>query len=297
MKPEGFTGEDLGRESSGIEAQGDAGLYAGEDQGKSHGGNIRGKVQEVTQGLKEKAVEKAHDATQQLRSRGEGLINQQKQRITSELGAFAGLCRDTADRLRQENRTSAAHYADLASQKMDQACDYIEHRDVNQMLRDVEGFARRRSEIVLGAMFVAGLVLARFIKASSRRGSEQNLDTGDDYGSGYGGEGLGTGYGRGEYGRYGAAAGEYPESEDQPSGSYEGAGMQEQTFTDAGIGEEFEDPSAAANPELEDDEVRGEDLSPLSTGFKQREPLATERPDALGNSPSTTPPPSGGSGI
>ena len=297
MRPEGFTGDELGRESGGIEAQGDTGMHGQEDQGNPQGGHLRDKVQEVTQGLKQKAVDKAHDATQQLRSRGEGLINQQKQRITGELGAFSGLFRETADRLRQENRTSVAHYADLASDKIDQACDYIEHRDVSQMLRDVESFARRRSEIVLGAMFLAGLVAARFIKASSRGGKQLSAE-GNDYGGDYGGEGFDT-----EYGHHNAKVGEYPEVEDQPSGSYDGASLREQTFTDAGIDEDFADPAGAADPELDEDvhsegaEPTDTDLSPLSTGFKQRQPLAGERPDALGNSPSTTPPPSGGSGI
>ena len=43
----------------------------------------------------------------------------------------------------------------------------ISRRQLNGLVRDAETFARRRPDVFLGVSFLAGLLLARFLKASN----------------------------------------------------------------------------------------------------------------------------------
>ena len=46
---------------------------------------------------------------------------------------------------------------------------YLRERDLEGLLEDVEQFARRRPEVFLAGTFLAGLLLARFLKSSGER--------------------------------------------------------------------------------------------------------------------------------
>ena len=69
----------------------------------------------------------------------------------------------------------------VVAEKLEQAADNVQSRDPGMILHDVERAARRRPEIFFGGMFLAGLVLSRFLKASSERDDSYNAETSDDY--------------------------------------------------------------------------------------------------------------------
>jgi hypothetical protein len=61
-----------------------------------------------------------------------------------------------------------ASYAQIAADKSDQACRYIQEHDVGDAVEAVQELSRRRPEIFLGAMLVVGFAAARLLKASQR---------------------------------------------------------------------------------------------------------------------------------
>jgi hypothetical protein len=111
------------------------------------------------------ASERAAQAAQKAREFAASIVQQQKQRAASGLGQFSSAIRDTATRLQDEKDATLAGYAEVVAERLERAADYVGTSDPSTMLSDAQRFAKRRPEIVIGGMFVAGVALARFLKA------------------------------------------------------------------------------------------------------------------------------------
>jgi hypothetical protein len=55
----------------------------------------------------------------------------------------------------------------VSVEKSEKLSTYLRDNDLRGFVRDTETFARRRPEVFLGGTLIAGLMLARFLKASS----------------------------------------------------------------------------------------------------------------------------------
>ena len=102
-----------------------------------------------------------------------------------------------ADALRQtganvnEADDSVGRYMERAAQGVERMAAYLDEKDVNQILHDAREMARRRPEVFVGGLFIAGLMLGRFLRSSA---PEESYDeTWDDL-PGYAGGGSGGGY-------------------------------------------------------------------------------------------------------
>ena len=99
-------------------------------------------------------------------------LDEQKSTLTSGLSTVADSIRQAGDKLGSpENKSglteTAAKYTDTAAQKIEQAANYFEQRDVKQMVRDVESYAKRNPAVFIGTAFAAGILLSRFLKAGT----------------------------------------------------------------------------------------------------------------------------------
>jgi hypothetical protein len=68
-----------------------------------------------------------------------------------------------------------AKYGESLANQIEQISNYFERKDVREMMRDVEGFARRNPALFIGGAFTLGLLAARFLKSSSQ---QQSSNTG-----------------------------------------------------------------------------------------------------------------------
>ncbi|HEX5758120.1 MAG TPA: hypothetical protein VF121_02905 [Thermoanaerobaculia bacterium] len=103
------------------------------------------------------------------RGRVEGLVAERKDLAAARLDELAGSLRDTASRLEGQPVGPLAQYADVAAEQVDKVTRYLRERDLEGLFDDVQEFARRRPELFLGGTFLAGLLLARFLKSSGER--------------------------------------------------------------------------------------------------------------------------------
>jgi len=142
----------------------------------------------TVQQVKDQAKSLAHDAKEevsnvadQARGQVQGLVTQQKARVADQLGSLAGALRDTGNQLGQklaetDNKgLDLGRYAGQAADRVEGISNYLRDRELGDVIRDAETFARRRPDVFLGGTFLAGLLLARFLKAS---GNSDNLETG-----------------------------------------------------------------------------------------------------------------------
>lgn len=116
----------------------------------------------------EHAREAARDTTRRIREQGTSLATAQKERAAEELSHFGRAIHRAAETLHDEGDHNIADYADMAAGQIDQATDYLRERDLGALVDDAEETTRRRPELVYGGLFVAGLALSRFLKASTR---------------------------------------------------------------------------------------------------------------------------------
>jgi hypothetical protein len=73
-----------------------------------------------------------------------------------------------------------ADYADAAAERVEQASEYINEKDLTELLRDAQDAARAHPALAMGGLFVVGFAAARFLKASASRDDEQNAGDEDD---------------------------------------------------------------------------------------------------------------------
>lgn len=83
----------------------------------------------------------------------------------------------------QESQPQIAGVADTAAEQAERLATYLQQTDAREVIRTVEGVARRQPLVFLGGAFLLGLAASRLIKAGA--GS-----TNQAHGSGYGSRGM-----------------------------------------------------------------------------------------------------------
>jgi uncharacterized protein YjbJ (UPF0337 family) len=186
-------------------------------------------VKEEAKGLASEAKNQASGIASQARDHVQNLVGERKDRAAEQIGSFAGSLRDAARKLEDGDggATALGRYAQTAADQVDRVSQYLRDRDLSSFVRDAETFARRHPDVFLGGTFIAGLILARFFKASERRhqdGLAEDWETvrysepSGAYGSGYG-TSYGNTYNTATAGRSGSIyEDERPESAFSPGG-------------------------------------------------------------------------------
>ncbi len=137
------------------------------------------KAQDVIEQTQQKAGEVADQAKQQATSQ----LSMQKDRAAESLGTVADALRQTGKHLHENDQHGLEHYANKAAERVDQFSGQLRNKDVQEIVRDVERYARQQPALFLGGAFVLGLLGARFLKSTAQR--EDDCDR-NQYGSGGG---------------------------------------------------------------------------------------------------------------
>ena len=112
--------------------------------------------------------EQAGEATRRMKDQGATLLGQQKDRLASEIEHFGAAAHEAANKLDEENDCNVAHYLHAAADQIDGVAHYLRDSNVTRLVDDASHLARRRPEVFFGGMFIAGMALARFLKASGK---------------------------------------------------------------------------------------------------------------------------------
>ncbi|HXW03584.1 MAG TPA: hypothetical protein VD833_00005 [Vicinamibacterales bacterium] len=111
-----------------------------------------------------------------VRQAASNRLTQQKERATRGLGDVARAVRQTTDQLRAEGQETVAGYIERAADGIDRFSHTLESRDVQDVVDDIQSFARRQPVLFMGAAFGLGLAVARFLKSSSRPSQPRGTD-------------------------------------------------------------------------------------------------------------------------
>ena len=136
------------------------------------GDGISGAATATARTLVDQAKETAGKAYEAVTDKAATKLDEQKSSISGGLTTVADSVRQVSNNLESSKTDSglaetAAKYTGTAAQKIEDVAGYFESRNVKDMARDLEGFARRNPALFLGAAFGLGVLVARFLKSTS----------------------------------------------------------------------------------------------------------------------------------
>jgi ElaB/YqjD/DUF883 family membrane-anchored ribosome-binding protein len=148
----------------------DAGPSAGTPGGD---GSVKDQAQEKAQEVREQAGERVREATGQARDRVREQIDQRSTQAGDQVHQHAGDLRDVASQLREQGKDAPARVADQVAERAERAGSWMKESDADQILGEVEDFARSNPWAVVAGGIAIGFAASRVLKASSSRRYEQ----------------------------------------------------------------------------------------------------------------------------
>jgi hypothetical protein len=125
------------------------------------------------------------NATSELRRQGSSRLREQFDRRSSAAGAqarsIAEALRRSGQELNNQGKSDTAQLTEPAADRIERLASYLEQKSGDQLMRDVESFARRRPWTLAGVGMLAGLAAARFMKASSEQRYGRYPQTGEQW--------------------------------------------------------------------------------------------------------------------
>ncbi|MGE5091866.1 MAG: hypothetical protein ACM3OH_06810 [Bacillota bacterium] len=134
----------------------------------SDAGGVRTQIRDV----KNQVVDQAKSTLSQARDSAASSLSDSKGRLADQVTHVADAFRNTTDHLRQQNQPQLAGYADGVARQAERLAGYLRNADFRAMGDDLEQLARRQPALVVGGAFALGLLAARFLKSSERKGRE-----------------------------------------------------------------------------------------------------------------------------
>jgi ElaB/YqjD/DUF883 family membrane-anchored ribosome-binding protein len=147
---------------------------AGQQEGLA--GEASAKVKDAASVAQEKASELREQGSARLRDQ----FDQRSSQAGSQARSLAEALRRSGNDLGTEGNSNAAQLTGQAADRIERLGRYLEQKSGDELMREIEAFARRRPWMLAGLGILAGVAAARFMKASSeqryggyRRSSEQ----------------------------------------------------------------------------------------------------------------------------
>ena len=135
-----------------------SGTSQARDQMSDAAGQVQDKVRETAQ----EAKAKAGDSVRQQ-------VDTRSTQAGQQARSIADAIRQSSEQLRSQQKGGAAKVLEGSAERTERLGSYLEQSSADDILRDVENFARRQPWLVAAGAFMAGLAASRFVKASSSR--------------------------------------------------------------------------------------------------------------------------------
>jgi len=143
-------------------------------------GTVRDGAGNAVEQVKQKAADVTRAISSTLRDEAERLFDEQKGKAASKVGRYEKMIQQVAHALRAVKADPVAELVDSAAGQGGGGTDYLEERNLAQVLEDAGEVARRHPGMMIGGMFLTGLAVARFLKASDSRPEEDGDEEGGE---------------------------------------------------------------------------------------------------------------------
>jgi len=125
---------------------------------------------------KESAGTVATEAIGQVKDKAASVLDGQKTNLASGVASVADSIRQVGENLSNSNEDNqvaalAGKYGDNLAAQIEKFSSYIDDKEIKELVKDVEQFARRNPLLFVGGAFALGVLAARFLKSSGRKQS------------------------------------------------------------------------------------------------------------------------------
>ena len=128
--------------------------------------DVATRVQDASSAAEETASELREQGTARLRDQ----FDQRSTHAATQMRSLAKALRRSGDELTNEgNGGTAQQLTGQAADRIERLGGYLEQKSGDEVMRDIEGFARRRPWLLAGLGALVGAAAARFMKASSEQ--------------------------------------------------------------------------------------------------------------------------------
>ena len=127
--------------------------------------------------LSTKALELGEDLSFKVREQ----LDQRSTQAGEQVQALGHALQSGIEQLRSEGKDVPASVMTQAAERAEDLGTYLQSAQADQMLMDLERFARRRPWVTAGIGVFAGFVASRFVKASADRRYDASRSNGDGY--------------------------------------------------------------------------------------------------------------------
>jgi hypothetical protein len=121
-------------------------------------------VDQAKQAITHVASDVAGQAREQVNTR----FDSRKDKAVETIDTVASAIRETSDKLKGVG--PLGDVAGRAADSIEKVADFFEDKQIGDVVRDVEKFARREPALFIGAAFALGLIGGRYLKSSAPRG-------------------------------------------------------------------------------------------------------------------------------
>jgi hypothetical protein len=118
-------------------------------------------------GIRDQAAQQALLIAQQLRQRGDQYLVDQKHRVAENVSSISAAIRRAAEKLADTENQTMAQYVSAAAAGLEGVSRYIDEQDIQQLTTQIGRAMQRKPALMLGGLFLAGLTVGRFTKATS----------------------------------------------------------------------------------------------------------------------------------
>ncbi len=135
------------------------------------------------------AKETAKRAVAQVGEQAKTTVDSRMNEVAQELGSVADAVRQTSYEVGGDNSETVVRYGERIAEQIEGVSSYLDEHGVEEILTDIQGFARRQPAVFLGGAFMLGIVVGRFLRSSNRPDFDYERD--DRYVSEYSSTNLG----------------------------------------------------------------------------------------------------------
>jgi len=133
-------------------------------------------VQDAAAPVLDQAGDRAGQVADQVMDQAASRLDMGKDYAADTLNNVAQALRKTGQHLREDgSQPTLGQYADTGAQQLERFTGYLRQRDANELLSEVESFARRSPAMFAGGTFALGLLAARFFRSSGQRSPSRSL--------------------------------------------------------------------------------------------------------------------------
>ncbi len=123
--------------------------------------------QQLAQQARQQASNLATRGTEQAKSQ----LANQKHNASQRMVPIQSALRESAQQLRNQGQGQVGDYAERAADQVERFSTYLRQTEVDEIMDEARGFARRRPGLFLGSAAAIGFFATRFLKSSSEEAS------------------------------------------------------------------------------------------------------------------------------